>query len=169
MKRGAITIREAVPGDGAFIMRTTRALAESHDVGHTVTAVPQDFEDALFRPNPIIGALIAEVDGTPAGAVVWHRSFTTNRGREVMYLEDISVLQEFRGAGVGAALMRKTAAVARDRGFPSIYWLLMDWNGKARRFYERLGAEIEQGFTFCRLHGEALAALAAQADTAEEA
>jgi GNAT superfamily N-acetyltransferase len=155
-----ITVREARPGDGAILMRTTFALADNHDLTHTFTATAEDFEFALFRPDPVIGALIAEIDGKPVGGVVWHRSFSTNRGKEIMYLEDISVLPEHRGKGVGMALMRKTAEVAIARGYPSIYWLMMEWNEKGERFYQRLGAEVEAGMKMCRLHGDALKALA---------
>jgi GNAT superfamily N-acetyltransferase len=155
-----ITVREARPGDGAILMRTTFALADSHDLTDTFTATEQDFEFALFRSEPVIGALIAEIDGEPVGGVVWHRSFSTNRGKEIMYLEDISVLPEHRGKGVGLALMRKTAKVALSKGYPSIYWLMMDWNDKGERFYKRIGAEVEAGMKICRLHGEALKALA---------
>lgn len=155
-----ITVREAKPGDGAILMRTTFALADNHGLGNTFTTTVEDFEFALFRDDPVIGALIAEIDGEAVGGVVWHRSFSTNRGKEIMYLEDISVLAEHRGKGVGVALMRKTAEVALARGYQSIYWLLMEWNEQGERFYKRIGAEVEAGMKLCRLHGDALKALA---------
>jgi GNAT superfamily N-acetyltransferase len=123
-----ITVREARPGDGAILLRTSFALAEHHGLLDTFASTAEDFEFALFRSDPVIGALIAEIDEEPVGGVVWHRSFSTNRGKEVMYLEDISVLEGHRGKGVGVALMRKTAEVAIARGYRSIYWLIMDWN-----------------------------------------
>lgn len=155
-----IRVREARPGDGPILMRTTVALAQSHGVAHTVTATAHSFEQALFRQDPVIGALIAERGGEAVGSVVWHRSFSTNRGAEIMYLEDIVVLEEHRGKGVGLALMRATAALAVARGYPSVYWVLMDWNEKGERFYRRLGADIEAAIKLCRLEGEALRALA---------
>lgn len=136
------------------------ALARSHDLESEVTATPEDFEAALFCANPIVGALIAEVDGVPAGSALWHRSFGSFRGREVMYLEDLSVLPEFRRQGIGQALLRSVAALAVSRGYPSIYWLMMSWNAGARALYEAAGAEIEEGTCYCRLHGDALQRLA---------
>jgi GNAT superfamily N-acetyltransferase len=155
-----ISVRQARPGDGAILMRTTRALADNHGLTDTFTASAGDFEHALFRTDPVIGALIAEIGGEAVGGVVWHRSFSTNRGKEIMYLEDISVLEEHRGKGVGLALMRKTAQVALAKGYPSIYWLMMDWNTDGERFYKRIGAEIEADMKLCRIHGDALMALA---------
>ena len=155
-----IEVRQARPGDGAILMETTRALAASHDVLHTFTATATDFEEALFRPDAVIGALLAFVDDVPAGAAVWHRSFSTNRGKEVMYLEDLSVLPEFRRRGVGQALLKQVARLALSKGYPGIYWIMMEWNEPARELYARIGAELEDGTTFCRLNGEALKALA---------
>ncbi|MCB1376773.1 MAG: GNAT family N-acetyltransferase [Alphaproteobacteria bacterium] len=155
-----LEIREARPGDGAALHAMMLALAHSHDLASHVTAIPQDFEDALFCKSPIIGALIAEVDGVAAGSALWHRSFGSFRGKEVMYLEDLSVLPEFRRRGVGQALLKAVAQLAVSKGFPSIYWMMMGWNDGARALYEAVGAEIEGDMCYCRIHGEALERLA---------
>ncbi|MCA0434762.1 MAG: GNAT family N-acetyltransferase [Proteobacteria bacterium] len=155
-----IRIRTAQPGDGAILMETTRALAASHDVLHTVTATAADYEHALFRPDAVIGALLAFVDDVPAGAAVWHRSFSTNRGKEVMYLEDLSVLPAYRRRGVAQALLKDVARLAVSKGYPSVYWIMMEWNAAARDLYAKAGAEIEEGTCFCRIEGAALAELA---------
>mgnify|MGYP003461821293 CR=1 FL=1 len=101
-----VAVRAARPGDGAAIHAMVLALATSHGHGTDVLAVASDFEDALFCESPIVGAFIATVDGQPAGCAFWHRSFSTFRGKEVMYLEDLSVLPEFRRKGVGQALLK---------------------------------------------------------------
>ncbi len=155
-----ITVRAATPGDGAILLSTTWELAKSHGVPETVTATAADFEHALFREDAVIGALIAFVDGVPAGTVVWHRSFSTNRGKETMYLEDLSVLPAFRRKGVAKVLLRETAKLAVRMGYPSIYWLMMDWNEAARELYAKAGAHIESGNSFCRIDGDALQVLA---------
>ncbi len=155
-----ITVRQARPGDGAILMETTRELAANHGVLDTFTATVEDFESALFRPDAVIGALLAFVGDKPAGAAVWHRSFSTNRGKEVMYLEDLSVLPAFRRRGVGQALLKDVAKLAVAKGYPSIYWMMMEWNEAGRALYTQVGAELENGTTFCRLHGDALKALA---------
>ena len=51
----------------------------------------------------------------PPGCAFWHRSFATSRGREVIYLEDLSVLPEYRRKGVARALLKALAAEARRR------------------------------------------------------
>lgn len=156
-----IAIRLAQPGDGKALWQTTRELAASHDHLDAFVATPEDFECALFSPTPLIGALVATWTGELAGTAIWQRSFSSFRGKETMYLEDLSVLPAFRARGIGRALLREVARVAVARNIPGVAWLVMDWNDKAKGLYEKIGAEIEPGHSFCRLHGDALKAFAA--------
>jgi GNAT superfamily N-acetyltransferase len=156
-----IRVRNIRPGEGAVLVAMTRALAVSHGEEAHFEAEPAMMEAAFFAENPVAYCLIAEFDGTPAGCALWHRSFSSFRGREVMYLEDVSVLPEFRRRGIARALMRAVAKEAVERGVPSVAWMMMDWNDGARKLYGEIGAEIEGGMNFCRLHGDALKALAA--------
>lgn len=155
-----IAVGAAQPGDGALLHGMVRELALHHGEIDHFQSSPSDFEAALFRPNAIAGALIATLDGTPAGCAIWHRSFSTFRGREVMYLEDLSVLPQFRRRGVARALLREAAKLAVSKSYPAVGWLMMDWNTGGRALYEGIGAEIEGGVNFCRLHGAALERLA---------
>lgn len=155
-----VAIREARPGDGAIIHALARELARSHGHDGEFSASPQDYEAALFRPDPVVGALIALDSGEPAGTAIWHRSFTTFKGREVMYLEDLSVLPAFQRRGVGRALLQAAARLALDKGFAGMHWMMMDWNARARALYESAGAEIESGFCHCRLDADALRRMA---------
>ena len=155
-----ITVRPMQRGEGPALLSMVRALAESHKLLHTVLATPEMYEAAMFAEQPIAGTLMAEYNGVLAGCAVWHRSFSTNRGAEVMYLEDLSVLPEFRRRGVARALLKAVAQLAVAKNYPSIYWLLMDWNTQAKTLYASVGAEIEPGTTFCQIHDDALRALA---------
>jgi GNAT superfamily N-acetyltransferase len=152
-----IEVRPIRPGEGAALLSMVRALAESHGFLDKQTATAEDLERALFAENPIVGCLLAFLDDKPAGCAFWHRSFATSRGREVIYLEDLSVLPDFRRQGVARALLKRLAVEARQRGCPSIYWLMKSWNEGARALYAETGAEIEEGIVFCRLADQALA------------
>lgn len=155
-----IEVRRARPGDGAILHAMVRALAEDHKLTQYLTSSPQDLEAALFQPHSVVDALIAFADGEAAGCAIWHRSFSTFRGREAFYLEDLSVLPQFRRRGIARALMRELSRIAVAAGAISIYWVMMDWNASGRALYEGLGAEIEPGINFCRLTGTALERLA---------
>jgi GNAT superfamily N-acetyltransferase len=155
-----IEIRAATSGDGELLLLTTKELGSSHGWGADMTARAADFERDLFCDAPIIGALLAFVDGAFAGSALWHRSYATSRGQEVMYLEDIAVLKDFRRLGVAEALLKQIAKLAVSRGYKKVFWLMMDWNLNARRLYEKVGAEIENGNCYCSLHDQALLDLA---------
>ena len=155
-----ITVRPMKSGEGAALLSMVRALAQSHSLMHTVLATPEMYEAAMFSDSPIVGTLMAEYDGKLAGCAVWHRSFSTNRGAEVMYLEDLSVLPEFRRRGIARALLKAIARLALEKNYPSVYWLMMDWNTEAKSLYASVGAEIEPGTTFCRIRDDALRTLA---------
>ncbi|MFT3987059.1 GNAT family N-acetyltransferase [Aestuariivirga sp.] len=155
-----VTIRPARPGDGSALQELVKSLAISHGYEKEFFGTPELYETALFCPNPVIGAFLAEVSGTPAGCAIWHRSFSTFRGKEIIYLEDLSVLPDFRRRGIAKALLKAVAQLAAARDIPEVFWLMMDWNDGARALYESVGAEIEGGNSFCRLSGDALARLA---------
>ena len=156
-----IEVRAIRPGEGYLIIGPTQEIAKTHWGGaDAVTAKGEDFERALFCSAPIVGAEVAFVDGQFAGTAFWHRSFSTNHGCEVMYLEDIAVMPDFRRKGVGEALMKAVAKVAVARGYPKVYWFMMAWNDGARKLYEGVGALIEDDNCYCMLEGKALTDLA---------
>lgn len=155
-----IAIRTARPGDGAFLLKTSTELARTHQWPNGIPAQASDYESALFSASPIVGALIAEVDGKPAGSAFWHRSFSTNLGREIMYLEDLVVVPDFRRQGVARALLKDVAGIAVARGYPKIFWLAMEWNSNATDLYKSLGAEVEPGNCYCAVAGQTLLDLA---------
>ncbi len=156
----SISIREATAGDGAVLHAMVRELAHNHGHERDFLAVPEDYERFLSDSHAINGALIGFWGGVPAGCAIWQRSYSTFRGRETLYLEDLSVLPQFRGKGVGTALLKAVASFAVSRGLPSVTWLMMAWNENARRVYSAAGAEIEDGTCLCRLSGPALERLA---------
>ncbi len=151
-----IVVRAAQVGDGHMLMETTRELGASHGWGDGMTTQAADFERDLFCNNPIIGAALAFSDEKFAGSALWHRSYATSRGQEVMYLEDLVVLPEFRRLGVAEALLKEVAKTAVSRSYKKIFWLVRDWNIGAQKLYKKIGAEIETGSCYCSLHDLAL-------------
>lgn len=155
-----ILVRAAQIGDGVHLMEATRTLARFHGWEDTVTATPESFETAIFRNDPLIGAFLAFDGQAFAGSIVWHRSFSTNRGCEVIYLEDLIVMPDHRRKGVAVALMKELAKFAITHSYPSIFWVMMNWNSSAKDFYAKIGAEAEADSSVYALRREALAELA---------
>lgn len=158
--RTVITVRAAQPGDGPDLLRMTQELSKTH-FPMSDDVVAENYETALFQLNPIIGAFIALVDGTPAGSAIWHRSFSTNKGREVMYLEDIAVLPEFRRMGLARALLKEICKLAIAKDCPKVFWLAMEWNEGALALYRSIGAGVEKANCYCWIEGQPLQDFAA--------
>jgi len=158
-----IQLRPANPADIPLILDLIRGLAEYERLAHEAVATPADVEAALFGPRPAAEVVIAECDGAPAGFALFFISFSTFLGKPGLYLEDLFVLPEFRGRGIGRRLMVHLAALAVARGYGRFEWSVLDWNTPAIEFYRSLGARPMDEWTVQRLDGEALRALAASA------
>ncbi len=151
-----INVRAAQIGDGVHLLRATLDLARHHGWEDSVKATALDLENAILKSGSIVGAFLAFDDEKFAGSMVWHRSFSTNRGCEVIYLEDIVVMPESRRKGVADALMKELAKFAITHGYPSIFWVMMNWNIGARDFYTKIGADVEADSSVYTLRGDAL-------------
>ena len=131
-------------------------LAEYERAADQVVGTEAMLEAALFGSKPVAEALIAELDGEPAGFALFYTSFSTWQCVPGIWLEDLVVRERFRGAGLGGALLRELAAVALRRGCGRLEWAVLDWNAPAIGFYDRLGASAVDDWRLRRLDGEAL-------------
>jgi GNAT superfamily N-acetyltransferase len=136
----AISVRFATRDDVGLLLRLIRDLARFERAPDAVVATEENLLRFGFGPNPCFEALIASLNGEPAGTALFHSRFSTWLGRPTLYLEDLFVCEEARGRGVGRALMARLAAIALDRGWGRIDFHVLDWN-PARDFYARLGME----------------------------
>lgn len=135
-----ITVRFATADDVPLLLRFIRQLAVFERAPDAVVATEADLLRHGFGAEPRFEAILAFLDGEPAGCALFHSRFSTWLGRPGLYLEDLYVAEEARGKGVGKRLMARLAAIAVERGWGRIDFHVLDWN-PARRFYERLGME----------------------------
>ena len=63
-----------------------------------------------------------------------------------------------RGTGLGKALLEHLGQLAAERGCGRFEWSVLDWNERAIRFYEGLGATVMPDWRICRIAGERLRA-----------
>jgi len=133
-----ITVRFATSEDCPLLLRLIRELAIFERAPDAVVATEADLRRHGFGPQPQFEALLAFLDGEPAGVALFHARFSTWVGRPCMYLEDLYVCEAARGRGVGRRLMARLAAIAVERSWGRIDFQVLDWN-PARRFYERIG------------------------------
>jgi GNAT superfamily N-acetyltransferase len=129
-------------------------------LSHEVVATEEALRDSLFGGRRYAEVLLGYRDGRPAGFALFFHNFSTFLGKPVIYLEDLYVRLEFRGAGIGRALLVQVAKLARERGCGRLEWSVLDWNEPAIGFYKGIGASPVSGWTVYRVTGEALEELA---------
>lgn len=156
----SVTIRSATPADLPLILAFIRALADYEKLTHEVEATEEKLAATLFGARPAAECILAfagDTAPTPAGFALFFTNYSTFLAKPGLYLEDLFVKPEFRGQGIGKALLLHVARLANQRGCGRMEWTVLDWNQPAIDFYESLGAERKLAWQICRLTGPALA------------
>lgn len=154
-----ITIRPARHGEASLVRAFILRLAEYEALLDLVDCDEERLEHELFHRRSIEAVFACEGD-EPVGMALFFHNFSTFLGRRGLFLEDLFVLPEKRGHGVGTALLRHLAALAVERGCQRMEWACLDWNAPSIAFYRSLGAKPLDDWTTYRLEGDALQALA---------
>ena len=157
----ALEIRAATEDDVPLILSLIKELAEYERLSQEVVATEEALRDSLFCARRVAEALLGYLGDDLAGFALFFHNFSTFLGRTGIYLEDLYVRPEFRGAGVGRALLVHVARLAKERGCGRLEWSVLDWNEPAIGFYRGIGASPVSGWTVYRLTGETLDRLAA--------
>lgn len=160
MEPAQTQIRAARPSDVADMHALICALAEYERARDRVVATEADLTRALFADHPTVHAYVAHQGDRCVGFALYFISYSTWTGRHGLWLEDLFVLPDCRGAGIGKALLTTLAKLAVDRDYTRLEWNVLDWNEPALGFYRTLGAEALSEWTVHRLDGEALRKLA---------
>lgn len=156
-----IRIREATAADVPIVLSFIEQLAEYERLRDHVEATATDLAAHLWGPHPAAEVLIAARDGRDVGFALFFQTFSTFLGRPGMHLEDLFVVPDARGAGVGRALLTRLAAIAAARDYGRLEWNVLSWNTPAIAFYERLGAFVLDDWQTYRLDRVGIRALAA--------
>jgi GNAT superfamily N-acetyltransferase len=123
-----------------------------------VEATEERLHATLFPANarPAAECILAFADQAPAGLALFFTNYSTFLAKPGLYLEDLFVAPEWRGRGVGKALLLHLAKLANDRSYGRMEWTVLDWNQPAIDFYESIGAQRLKQWQICRLTGAAL-------------
>jgi GNAT superfamily N-acetyltransferase len=156
-----VRIASAREEDVPSILALIRGLAEYEKLTHQCVATEADLRQAIFGPRPSVEVVMAFSGDAPIGFALFFQNFSTFLGRPGVYLEDLFVVPEWRGRGVGRRLLAYVARVAVERHCGRMEWAVLDWNESAIAFYKRLGAAVMDDWRLCRLTGDALARVAA--------
>jgi GNAT superfamily N-acetyltransferase len=159
----SIRIVPAQVTDVPVILGMIKALAEYEQLTHEVTATEEDLRQSLFGPRPAGEVVLAYAGDAPIGFALFFHNFSTFLGRHGLYLEDLFVVPEWRGKGVGKQLLAHVASIAESRKCGRMEWAVLDWNESAIAFYRRMGSHVLDEWRICRLTGSELRAVATRA------
>jgi GNAT superfamily N-acetyltransferase len=165
-----VTVRPVRPDDVPALVTLVRELAEYEKALHEVRLTAEQLSACLFGEAPALYGHVAVVDddgvapGEVVGLALWFLNFSTWRGTHGIYLEDLYVRPEHRGAGLGRELLRTLAAVCVERGYERLEWSVLDWNTPSIEFYEAAGAVPMDEWTVFRLTDDALTSFARPRD-----
>lgn len=156
----SIQISDATEADVPVILSFIRGLAEYEKLSHACVATEESLRKTLFGEQRFAEVLIGRLNGTPVGFALYFHNYSTFLAKPGIYLEDLFVLPEHRGKGVGKALLVKLAQIARERNCGRLEWSVLDWNQPAIDFYQRIGAKLLPDWRICRMTDAEIAKLA---------
>ncbi|KAM4748476.1 thialysine N-epsilon-acetyltransferase-like [Rhinophrynus dorsalis] len=140
-------VRAAEPGDCEDIMRMIKELAEYEKLPDQVKNSAEGLRrDGFEEPSPFFRCLVAELEDKsgPGPAIVGfalsYFTYSTWKGRS-LYLEDLYVMPEHRGKGIGSRLLAAVAESCLSLGCCHLQFSVLDWNTSAISFYVTRGAQ----------------------------
>ena len=155
-----IKIRPATEADAGLILKFVTDLAVYEKAEHEVVTTESEIKQTLFSKGSTTKALICNIDQQAVGYAVYFFNYSTWLGKHGLFLEDLYISLEQRGAGAGTAVLKYLANIAVSNNCGRFEWNVLDWNEQAIQFYKSLGAKPQDEWVGSRLTGEALHTLA---------
>ena len=144
----SISIRNIVPADFPDLIRLFHEFSVFQKEPAKMT---NSVEKLTADQELVMGFVAVSEEGEVLAYVTYFFTYHTWSGKS-LYMDDLYVQQEFRGKGIGKALLEKVIEFAKDNNCISLRWLVSHWNQKAKQFYASIGAEISNNEEQCVLH-----------------
>ncbi|MDQ2834775.1 MAG: GNAT family N-acetyltransferase [Acidobacteriota bacterium] len=160
------TLRPATAADVPQILAFVRELAAYEREPDAVHATEADLLRDGFGEIRRFECIVAESEEprgrVASGFALYFFNYSTWRGHTGIHIEDLYVRPEYRGKGIGKALLTRVAEIAVAEGCTRLQWDVLEWNTPAIGFYEEMGARMLMDWRTMRVTGENLPALAAK-------
>jgi GNAT superfamily N-acetyltransferase len=155
-----LKIRPAKKQDAKLILQFIRELAIFEKLEHELVATVPQLKKTLFGKGSTAEVLLAFYDQKPAGFALFFPTYSTFLGKPGIYLEDLFVLPDLRSYGIGSALLRELAKIAKKRKCGRLEWSVLNWNQRAIDLYTKIGARPQSEWTVYRMKEKELKNLA---------
>lgn len=150
------TLRKAQKEDVETILHFVFLLAEYEKEPESAIATKEDIIKYGFGDNPLFYCILAEIEDKVVGLALYFLTYSTWQGKPGVYLEDLFVLPEHRGKGIGKQLMKAVAKHGVEMNCTRMSWQVLDWNKPSIKFYDACGAKFMREWYTYRLEGETL-------------
>jgi len=147
-----ISIRRAAAADAPAVVELIEALADYEYLDPPDAAASTRLAAEMASAKPRFDAFLAEYDGSPAGFALVFETYSSFLARPKLYIEDLFVLSECRGRGVGRALFEAMVEEGKKRGCSLLEWTALDWNTPAHEFYKKMGGRLLKAWQVYRLN-----------------
>ena len=134
-----VTTREASVADAALVHAMIARMAASTPAQIEFCSGVEDYSSALSGEEPALHAYIAQRSGNAVGVVTFFKTFSTWHGKTGIYVQDLYVADEARGAGVGKLLMATASRWGIEQGATHLKLAVDTDNSDAESFYQSLG------------------------------
>jgi GNAT superfamily N-acetyltransferase len=143
-------VRKGEEKDLPAVLALIKELALYEKMPEEVDNTVDLMKEEGFGKNPIFGFQVAEKDGKVIGTAIYYTKYSTWKGKK-LYLEDLIVTESARGKKVGKALFEKCLELAKEGGFHSLLWQVLDWNEPAINFYKKYNTEFTSEWIDCSM------------------
>lgn len=159
MKENNLSFRYATRDDVELVLYFIKSIAKYEKMEDEVIATKESLEYWLFDKKQA-EVIFAMLDNKEIGFALFFHNFSTFQGKAGLYLEDIFILEQYRGKGYGKAIFKELANIALKRGCGRMEWCCLDWNTPSINFYKSMGATPMDTWTTYRLDREKIKKLA---------
>jgi GNAT superfamily N-acetyltransferase len=138
---GELRIEPIAAGEMDALLPLIAAYQRFYEVEEIDDARNREFFSRFLAPSEDGTLLGAWRNSALLGYACLYWTFTSLIPAEIVLMNDLYVVPEARGKGVGRALIDASAAVARERGAQRLEWVTASSNKTAQRLYDSTGAE----------------------------
>ena len=112
--------------------------------------IPKDNFDLTWKwltnENYPFWGILADVDSKIVGFAHFRSLPSPLDSCEVGFLDDLFVLQEYRGKKIGYSLIEKVHQIGKSKNWPYINWITKDNNYTARTLYDKISTKTDWNF-----------------------
>ncbi len=136
-----ITLRQARREESKEIYSMLKKLAEDVGDKSKFTTTPEDIAGSVFSDDPKYQVILAELNGEITGLITYYTMFSTYKGREYLYIDNLYVKTEARRKGIARMLVQEIYEIAKANNFFYIE-LKVRHDNPATEFYKSLGMKM---------------------------